>query len=175
MTKVVILSDNHFQRKEMMGILEKHRDATAIIHCGDSQYSVNDEIFNGVITVKGNNDFQKFDREKVVKIDGLVFYISHGHEQYVYFDTKPNVRGTNEFVEHARTFNADIAIYGHTHVAEVHEHDGVLVINPGSTNFPRSFTMRQPSYAILTIEGNQRDVRFYHSKTHEDITDVVIS
>lgn len=174
MEKILVMSDNHFQEKELKKIVEKHKDECSyMIHCGDSQWSVSDSRLSNMLAVKGNNDFQKFPEELLVNIAGKNIYITHGHRQDVYFDDSENLVGTRYLAHEAKKQNANIAIYGHTHVPEFHRDGDLYVLNPGSTNFPRNYGKRIKSYAILTIDGDTVDAQFYNAETHENITNQI--
>lgn len=64
--------------------------------------------------------------------------------------------GRRCFLTHGHLFNqhclpplspGDLFISGHTHVPVLHEQDGILFINPGSTTLPKSLS--KPGYALL--------------------------
>jgi hypothetical protein len=40
--------------------------------------------------------------------------------------------------EHARRYRAQINIFGHTHIPELSQEDGVLMFNPGSPSLPKA-------------------------------------
>jgi putative phosphoesterase len=75
---------------------------------------------------------------------GHRIYVAHGHRHGVH-------GGTKRLVKRARELGADIAVYGHIHVPDYGEEDGVLVINPGSVAKPRQEGWRK-SYAVMTID-----------------------
>lgn len=52
----------------------------------------------------------------------------------------------------------DIAVFGHTHVAMLEEHHGVMLINPGSPVLPRQ-TRRLGQVAILELTEGSRTAR----------------
>jgi putative phosphoesterase len=47
----------------------------------------------------------------------------------------------------------DVFVYGDTHVPEVVEMRGVLLVNPGSPTFPRNLTRRLGTVAFLEVAG----------------------
>ena len=49
---------------------------------------------------------------------------------------------------------ASIAVYGHSHEPVAEYCKGVLMLNPGSTSWPRQEN-RKPSYIVLTLEGGK--------------------
>ena len=71
-------------------------------------------------------------------IEGIRIHVSHGHEL--------GVPRTDKLLA---AYDADVIIYGHTHVPLVNRVDGCLVLNPGAAG-PRRFDLR-PSVARLTL------------------------
>jgi putative phosphoesterase len=115
-----------------------------ILHAGDVGGSeVLDELslIAPVRAVCGNTD-PKWDRSLVPALDlelaGLRVHVSHGHE--VGKVTAENL---------AKSYAADVIVYGHTHIQKVSRVDGRIVVNPGAAG-PRRFDL-QPSVALLTI------------------------
>ena len=54
--------------------------------------------------------------------------------------------------------NVDIIVYGDTHIAELKEFKGIMLINPGSPTFPNSGERRPGTIAILEIANEKADV-----------------
>ena len=50
--------------------------------------------------------------------------------------------------------NASIAVFGHSHLPVAEYCRGVLMLNPGSTSWPRQEN-RTPSYIVLNLEGGR--------------------
>lgn len=175
MKKLLIVSDNHFQQKEFLDIVKHHQDADYFIHCGDSQWQPDDERIAKFIIVRGNNDM-KFPDDQILEVEEKKILITHGHQQHVFnYGDRDNLDGTKDLVTYAiQNYDANVVFYGHTHVPECHLDRDVFVLNPGSTNFPRSFTLRVQSYAVVTIDGDDIFADFYSAKTHENITKRVI-
>ena len=51
----------------------------------------------------------------------------------------------------ARQNGCDIALYGHTHIANILYEDGIYIVNPGSCSQSRN---GKESYAVIDIEPN---------------------
>ncbi len=68
--------------------------------------------------------------------------------------------GDEDAVEAARENGADILVYGHTHVPEIRQDGGILVLNPGSLTFPRQRGFR-PTFIILNIDDRTKDLHPY--------------
>jgi predicted phosphodiesterase len=62
-------------------------------------------------------------------IGGVQMFMTHGHKHWV-------KSGTDLLLSAARNKNAQVALYGHTHVPDCRrEEDGLWVLNPGSCNY----------------------------------------
>lgn len=79
--------------------------------------------------------------ELELEVEGRRLFACHGHRYGV-------KSGTERLAEAAKARGCDIALYGHTHVPDVHEEKGILMINPGC------MTRYSPekSYCYLVIE-----------------------
>jgi len=174
MKRILVVSDNHFQAQPLTDILNRHGDVDYFVHCGDSQWQVDEQLLSGFIAVRGNNDFARFPLEEVVSIEGYNVLVVHGHMQDVFnYGDHPNVRGTEQLVTYAQTLAADVIFYGHTHVPESHTDRDVFILNPGSINFPRGLNFHTPTYAIVTLEDETISARFYDANTGADVSDKI--
>lgn len=150
-----LISDTHgLLRPEVHSALD---GVELILHAGDV---CGDEILDElrliapVRAVYGNND-APWDRGLVQAIDdtcgGLRVHVSHGHE--VGRVTPENL---------AAAYDADVIVYGHTHVQRVTRIGGRLIVNPGAAG-PRRFNL-QPSVARLTIADGAAEVEIVSLK-----------
>lgn len=148
--KIVVVSDSHGRDEALEYVLKQHPDADAYIHCGDIE--AEEGLFPSFLTVRGNNDlFCDYPDERVVPAGVHRIFVVHSH-QFIYS------KRSEKMAEAAKERGCDIVCYGHTHVANDETVDGVRLINPGS--LWRSRDGRGPSYAILTIDGDDIDVVF---------------
>ena len=172
MKRLLVISDNHFQQKEFINIVNHYDDIDYYIHCGDSQWNPDNALLQHFTVVRGNNDFNSLPHDVLLEIENKKVLVTHGHTQYVYnYGDADNTSGTADLVTYAlQEYGANVVLYGHTHVPEMHIDRDVFVLNPGSTNFPRGFQHRVQCYAIVTIDNDTVSANFYNAKTHEDIT-----
>ena|SRR5690554_379794 len=142
--KVVVCSDNHGLIAPLKEILEDYKDADAFLHCGDSELPPN--LMAPFHVVTGNNDYDhEYPESLVVEVSGVRFLIIHGHQFYM--------NRTQALAKEAKKRNCDVVCYGHTHVYDVKEVDGILCVNPGSLRYNRDQT--PPCYAVIErIDGN---------------------
>ena len=153
MKTLVILSDTHRNLQPLDKIATVLAESDYIIHLGDLASDANGllrEYPQKTYVVAGNNDFfGGIPGELVLQAEGRRLFMCHGHHYGV-------KSGTERLVQAAKERGCDIALYGHTHVADVHEEDGVLVINPGCmTRFsPRQsycYLVNKKKKAVATI------------------------
>jgi putative phosphoesterase len=116
-----------------------------ILHAGDvGGVEILDELglIAPVRAVYGNTD-APWDGPLVpaldVVLDGVRVHVSHGHE--VGKVTAANL---------AKAYDADVIVYGHTHIQKESRVGGKLIVNPGAAG-PRRFNL-EPSVALLTLK-----------------------
>lgn len=131
---IAVLSDTHRYESYIKMAAEKCKNADIILHLGDNVSDV--EVIRrytgkDIIFVKGNCDIERSAKvEQLIKIDDKKIFMTHGHE----YGVKISLLNLHY---RAKELGADIALYGHSHVASIERHDGIWLINPGSTSLPR--------------------------------------
>ena len=141
--KYLIISDTHGYISNAVNLIETLKPDYCV-HLGDmvSDCEELNYIFprQKFIFVKGNNDFwarnNTFPDERFFSLEGKNFFLTHGH--------KYHVKGGLELLKKtAKQKNADIVLYGHTHVKNLEWYNGALILNPGS----------RTSYGIIEIKN----------------------
>jgi putative phosphoesterase len=147
---VGLISDTHgLVRPEVFGALE---GVELILHAGDvggHEILVELGAIAPVRAVYGNCDSPGEPGLAAtigLRIEGMTIHVSHGHELG---------RPTAEKL--LRRYDADILVYGHTHLPLIERSGSRLVVNPGGAG-PRRFDLK-PSVAKLTIENGRADVQ----------------
>ncbi len=146
--KVLIVSDTHGRDKYLFQTLQKVSPIDLMIHLGD--YGGTEEYIKSIANcpvemVSGNNDlFKGCPKEKVIVIGDYTVFLTHGHRYGVYY-------GSSQIKEAAKTRQAHIVMFGHTHVPMIDLKDDIWTINPGSIALPRQ-RGRIPSYMIMDID-----------------------
>lgn len=145
--RAVVFSDSHGNYDALEKIMERHKDdADIFIHLGDGereveliQYVYNDKKIH---FVSGNCDWgtDKPDYD-IINFAGKTIFFTHGSR----FGVKGDLNLAKLF---ARKNEADILLFGHTHVAMTDYEDGLYIMNPGSCARPREGL---PSYGIIDI------------------------
>ena len=134
--KILVLSDSHSSLRFMFRCVAVVKP-DAIVHLGDyfDDGQALHEDFPGIpfYQVPGNCDRYRCPPGQpeilIHKIGGVLLYMTHGHKHSV-----KSYLGS--LVRDARRSGAAAALYGHTHVPDVHrEDDGLWVLNPGSCGY----------------------------------------
>ena len=137
--KIGILSDTHMIKECIDKTIPYLKDCDLIIHAGDN-FSDSKYIHNmtkvGIMAVKGNCDFDNVE-------DELIFDI----------EDKVNVKyGLDEIEAKAKSIDADIVIFGHTHTPLNFKKDNIIYLNPGSVSLPRGVDYK--SFSIMNLEND---------------------
>lgn len=146
--KVLIVSDTHGWLGNLETVLEKVKPVDYIVHCGDVE---RDEDYISVVAgcpvhiVAGNNDWgSALDREIVTMMGKYRVMITHGHHYSVNY-------GMDGLIKGAQARQADIVMYGHTHIPALERVGDTVFLNPGSLTLPRQYG-RVPTYAMMNID-----------------------
>lgn len=143
-----VISDTHRYNWVIGEAVEKMGDVDMIIHLGDNVQDVEEiaKHFKGrIIGVKGNCDSSKTVPAEIIEIiGGKRFLITHGHK----YDVK-NTMTRLKFK--ALEADADVVLFGHTHVSGIAFEDGKWFVNPGSPAVPRDGFF---SVAVVLLEGD---------------------
>ena len=152
--KFLIFSDSHRYTNAMDIAIEKHKDITHIIHCGDvnSDYEYLEDVYgysHAIAAVSGNNDFfTNTPLNRLVKCAGHIIFVTHGHKENVKSSLLP-------LVEAGKSAGASMCIFGHTHTQFFEEIDGIKVLNPGSINHSSR------EYAIIEVTKQEIKVELH--------------
>lgn len=144
MSEFIVCSDNHGRIPVLQKIREKYANIPTKIHCGDIELP--NAYMEGFYAVSGNNDFfYHYPDHLIVELDDLRIYVTHGDEYFR--DRKEKLR------KKAINNHCQVICYGHTHIFDVEEMDGVLLINPGSLSYNRDGS--DPSYVYVKYENGE--------------------
>jgi len=111
--------------------------------------------------VCGNNDYGiQAPEAAVFDFADNRFFICHGHRQSLY-------GGYHTLVAAAKNNDANVALFGHSHVPFYKITEGISLINPGSVGRPRSRI--GSTFAVIECkEGEPIDVQFYGISAHSE-------
>ena len=153
--KYLVVSDNHGERDVLVELVNKYRgQVDGMFHCGDSELDPTDELWQVMLVVTGNCDFDsRYKKFQEVTIGSDKIYMTHGHLSAVRMDL-------HSLFYEAKEKGANIALYGHTHVLHAEVVEDVLIVNPGSISQPR-YPYRVKTYAIIESTPEQYSVSYY--------------
>ena len=145
--RLLVLSDSHGHIDRMSLAVERALP-DAVLHLGDHigdakklRYMFAELEF---YMVKGNCDVNAAgEKEQILTLEGVKIYMSHGHAYNV-------KNGLAAFSFRAREVGADVALFGHTHLATLQKAHGIWFMNPGQME--RNDPIRA-SYGIVTVDG----------------------
>lgn len=136
--KIIVVSDTHGSYRNFKKVMQLHRNADIVVHCGDSRDEVDRirEEYPGITfyTIKGNCDFYKDNLVGAADftVEGVHFFATHGHMYNVKY-------GLFDLDAAAREGGYDVVLFGHTHYATDVVKDGIRFFNPGSLGYGKSF------------------------------------
>ena len=144
--RILVVSDTHGRWSRLSSAVLAQPKAEVVIHLGDGEgdlenvrYEFPDKMMTGV---SGNCDFMsRQDAIATLTLEGKRIFFTHGHIYNVKY-------GYQRVIEAARQREADICLFGHTHVPVAEYHDGLYLMNPGSLGQPYDGT---PTYGIIDI------------------------
>ena len=142
--KLLVFSDSHGERTVLKAVfnwakelLPPNGKICAAACCGDSLSDISkcaeaSGFYSDWKLVCGNNDYGVHAPEAAVfDFADHKFFLCHGHRHGSY-------HGYHTLLAAANNNEADIALFGHSHVPFYKVIDGVTLINPGSIGRPRS-------------------------------------
>lgn len=135
--KIIVVSDTHGSFQNFQKVMQLHQNADIVVHCGDSRDEL-EQIMRAYpdkqyYAVKGNCDIYKdLPGAAEFTAEGVRFYATHGHMYNVKY-------GLYELSLAAREKQADVVLFGHTHIAADEVDDGIRLFNPGSLGYGKTF------------------------------------
>ena len=155
---IIVFSDSHGSDFEMSEIIRRQkRYADCFLHLGDGAASFLDLCQEHAVlgyAVKGNRDLflkgHDVPKSRVLTLGGISFFLAHGDAYSVGWSTDNLVRAAKEA-------SCQVALYGHTHVADnrylppLDEADTpIYLFNPGSIARPRD---KGAAYGKIDTDG----------------------
>ncbi len=138
MKRVIAVSDSHGDAAGLKALLAKARkagriDAAVFLGDGLADFETAQEALLAEGTrcyaVRGNNDWgSRAPRDETFVLNGVCFYLCHGHEWHVKY-------GLDRLWYAAQEHGAQVALYGHTHRPAVDLERGMYLVNPGASGY----------------------------------------
>lgn len=134
-----VISDTHGNMRAVRQAIAAAGPVEMWLHAGDyckDGYFLAELTGLPVITVAGNCDGRSPEAkiDEFVEAGGKKIWLTHGHR----YDVK---YGFAELIYWGVQYQADIIVYGHTHIPIIKWHDNIMIINPGSAGEPRNHGM----------------------------------
>lgn len=147
MKRILIFSDTHGYINDCIRLIDT-LSPTAIIHAGDIVRDCDDlmTLYPNIPIhcVCGNNDFSsRFPWDLTVTEEDKKIFITHGHTYRVKYETSYST-----LLKKAKEAGADMCVFGHTHIPYNDIKDGIMIMNPGSVRFTRT-------YGVCEIENGK--------------------
>ena len=160
---VGVMSDSHYDLNAVDDAVCAAGDVDCWFHAGDS---IDDAGYLEKLSdvkdykVPGNVDwFSDAPPDLLAEVAGLRIFMTHGHRYGVKFSL-------DKLKMAAKAVNADIVIYGHSHVGAQEYADGRLFINPGSVSEPRD-GLSSSFMKIIIINGKISVNRIFLNNKHD--------
>lgn len=113
-------------------------------------FNINENPFEKILNKATKNNFDfVIQKTKMINVASKNILITHGHLFGVSY-------GLLNLQEEAFSKNADLVLFGHTHVAEFEKSKNVTFINPGSPSLPRR--NMPPSFAVVKIDSSKSEI-----------------
>jgi len=148
--KIVVISDTHGYVENCIKAINSINGIDLVIHLGDytkDAEAIKKALKITTINVKGNCDIYDLETpdDNIIEIEGKKIFLTHG-------DLYRVKQGLNSIYYKAKELNADVALFGHSHISTLIEYDGILFLNPGSPTLPRAGASK--SIGLLYIDQN---------------------
>lgn len=152
--KVAVVSDTHGRIEPFLNKLKQFNDVELIIHLGDTvedAKKIREKTQLPLFVVRGNNDYMDVNTpwRELVRINGHKILLTHGHKEGVNF-------GETKLYYAAKEAEAEMVLYGHTHVYHYDEIEGIKILNPGSAGYDRGFEYE--SFVLMDITADDISV-----------------
>ena len=141
--KLLVFSDSHRNLQNMRRAVEAEQP-DSLLHLGDHEDDARQLAQEfpqlPLLQVCGNCDAGWSEEKLVRRLGGAVFFLTHGHRYGVKY-------GLLRAELAAREANADVLLFGHTHLPYCDWHNGLWLVNPGTCSGHGPAT-----YAVIQVE-----------------------
>jgi hypothetical protein len=150
--RIGIMSDTHGDVTLAEEAIRQMGSIDLMLHAGDTyadMVKLSKKFDIEMIGVRGNiGRVDEGPAELVLELNGHRIFLVHGH----HYDVKHSLM---RLYYRAKEIEADIVVYGHTHLAMTAVEDGILFVNPGSVGVPKG--KYKNSYAILDLSSQNAE------------------
>jgi len=143
---ILVISDSHKNLTNLKRALVE-TDYDYVMFLGDYVADIMQfakPLKEKLFIVKGNCDGDiNFDDDLLIEVGGKKIFMTHGHNYGVKL-------GMNKVFQKAIEMNADILLFGHTHIAfQTQLENGLIVLNPGSIGKGR---LKDNTFGMVNID-----------------------
>lgn len=128
MKTAIVISDTHANVNDLLKLVPLMRENDYVFHLGDGERDIAalpEDIKKKVVNVRGNCDFSSSPTERLIDVEGVKVFLTHGHE----YGAKG---GAYRLFLRSKELGATVCFYGHSHRAVIEKEDDVYLINPGN-------------------------------------------
>jgi putative phosphoesterase len=138
-------------------------DVELILHAGDiySLSVLNElELIAPVLASEGDDDYSttisdgRVKRKHILDIEGVTIWLLHQKPE--------NIPAALRKIRQP-DITPDVIVFGHTHKAELLNHDGIILVNPGSPTFPE-YRLELGTVALLKVDSGKVEVEIVQLK-----------
>ena len=155
---IAVISDSHIPKRAQKipeEFHEKLSEASKTVHCGDFEtQEVHEELKEkyDIIGVKGNCDHFQIEASQKFEEKEVKFGVYHG--------AGITPRGHNPtLVKTAETLDVDVLFHGHTHQQEIAEHEGKILLNPGSCTGVGGGSSSEKNPSMMTVQASKDELK----------------
>jgi len=146
--RIIVFSDTHKCIEPCIQAVNNIKDIDMIIHAGDhwSDARELEDIFKNIPVkyVKGNCDFSLAPLEELIEIGDKKIFVTHGHM----YNVKQEHDRYETIKKRGLEFDADVVVFGHTHIPFNQNFGNITILNPGSVKYTRN-------YGIIEIDNDK--------------------
>lgn len=153
--KIAVISDSHYIISSVEAVKEHLKDVDVILHCGDGAPDLKEltkDLDVESYGVRGNCDItNEYPSERILELGGKTIFMCHGHR----YGVKSSY---NNIYYKGKECNADIVLFGHSHLKTIMRENGLVLMNPGSITSPAMGNKK--SMGFIIIEEN-KEIELY--------------
>lgn len=139
--QIIVVSDTHRDTRFIQKLVLLYPQCQYFLHAGDSE--LNEFELHPFQSVKGNCDYFIKNKYRVLELLGVKIFMFHGDHTLLDEDVLEGIGRNN---------NCDIIIHGHTHIPYYKNKNGIHLLCPGSTTYPR---VSKGTYALITFSSRE--------------------
>lgn len=145
MTKILVVSDTHGNKDGLMEVVKTCK-CEHVFFLGDLLKDVEELNIKNLVKVRGNWDYDfKVKLTEFLEIENVKIMLTHGHKYGV-------KNGLGALINEGKKEHCKLVCYGHTHVQNFLEVDGIYLLNPGALS---NFKKGKFTYAVVTIDNGK--------------------